>query len=156
MSNKLLEMIESGAILELAKSVKDNDITLYFEFGRIGAFVTEFEQSEKIILTLDDMKILTTAVKDLNDRIEIRVRKSLVGDDDKAKKKIKTKAVKKAKPFPSVTPPTQTQPKTNQTALPTQTDAKVKALQQVDFNKMRDDLLAKQQALQPIKPIPTQ
>ena len=36
------------------------------------------------------------------------------------------------------------------------TDAKVKALQQVDFNKMRDDLLAKQQALQPIKPIPTQ
>ena len=41
--------------------------------------------------TLDDMKILTTAVKDLNDRIEIRVRKSLVGDDEKAKKKIKTK-----------------------------------------------------------------
>ena len=106
--------------------------------------------------TLDDMKILTTAVKDLNDRIEIRVRKSLVGGDDKAKKKIKTKAVKKAKPFPSVTPPTQTQQKTNQTALPTQTDAKVKALQQVDFNKMRDDLLVKQQALQPIKPIPTQ
>ena len=27
----------------------------------------------------------------LNDRIEIRVRKSLVGDDDKAKKKIKTR-----------------------------------------------------------------
>ena len=40
-------------------------------------------------------KVLTTAVKDLNDRIEIRVRKSLVGDDDKAKKKLKQKQLKK-------------------------------------------------------------
>ena len=69
--------------------------------------------------TLDDMKVLTTAVKDLNDRIEIRVRKSLVGDDDKAKKKLKTKAVKKAKPFPSISPPTQTQQTSTQSAIPT-------------------------------------
>ena len=38
--------------------------------------------------TLDDMKILTTAVKDLNDRIEIRVRKSLLEMMTKQKKKI--------------------------------------------------------------------
>ena len=31
--------------------------------------------------TLEDIKMLTTAVKDLNDRIEIRVRKILIGDD---------------------------------------------------------------------------
>lgn len=48
---------------------------------------------------LDDIKILTKAVKDLNDRIEIRVLKSLVGDDEKAKRKIKTKAIEKVNPI---------------------------------------------------------
>ena len=101
--------------------------------------------------TLDDMKMLTTAVKDLNDRIEIRVRKSLVKSDSTATAK-PTKKVKKAKPFPSVSsPPAPTKPN-----IPTQTSDKMKVLQKADFNKMRDDLLAKQQALQPIKPIPTQ
>lgn len=57
MKSKLLEMIESGAILELAKSTKDNDLTLYFEFGKVGAFVSEFDLSEKISLTLEDMKM---------------------------------------------------------------------------------------------------
>jgi len=101
--------------------------------------------------TLDDMKVLTTAVKDLNDRIEIRVRKSLVGDDDKAKKKLKTKAVKKAKPFPSISPPTQTQQTSTQLAIPTST-----ATTQMDYNKAKDDFIAKQTALQPIKTIATQ
>ena len=101
--------------------------------------------------TLDDMKMLTTAIKDLNDRIEIRVRKSLVKSDSTATAK-PTKKVKKAKPFPSVSsPPPPTKPN-----IPTQTSDKMKVLQKADFNKMRDDLLAKQQALQPIKPIPTQ
>lgn len=57
MSNKLLEMIESGEILDLAKAVKDNDIALFFEFGNVGAFVTEFDQSNKFSLTLDDLKV---------------------------------------------------------------------------------------------------
>lgn len=105
--------------------------------------------------TLDDMKLLTTAVKDLNDRIEIRVRKSLVGDDDKAKKKIKTKAVKKAKPFPSISPPTQTQQTSTQSALPTSNAITSTAITQMDYNKAKDDFVAKQTALQPIKPIVT-
>jgi hypothetical protein len=105
--------------------------------------------------TLDDMKLLTTAVKDLNDRIEIRVRKSLVGDDDKAKKKIKTKAVKKAKPFPSISPPTQTQQTSTQSALPTSNAITSTAITQMDYNKAKDDFVAKQTALQPIKPIAT-
>jgi len=106
--------------------------------------------------TLDDMKILTTAVKDLNDRIEIRVRKSLVGDDDKAKMKMKTKAVKKAKPFPSISPPTQTQQNSTQTALPTSNAVTSTATTQMDYNKAKDDFVAKQTVLQPIKPITTQ
>ena len=106
--------------------------------------------------TLDDMKVLTTAVKDLNDRIEIRVRKSLVGGDDKAKKKLKTKAVKKAKPFPSISPPTQTQQNSTQTALPTSNAVTSTATTQMDYNKAKDDFVAKQTVLQPIKPITTQ
>ena len=106
--------------------------------------------------TLDDMKVLTTAVKDLNDRIEIRVRKSLVGDDDKAKMKMKTKAVKKAKPFSSISPPTQTQQNSTQTALPTSNAVTSTATTQMDYNKAKDDFVAKQTVLQPIKPITTQ
>ena len=106
--------------------------------------------------TLDDMKVLTTAVKDLNDRIEIRVRKSLVGGDDKAKKKLKTKAVKKAKPFPSISPPTQTQQTSTQSAIPTSNAVTSTATTQMDYNKAKDNFVAKQTALQPIKPIATQ
>ena len=106
--------------------------------------------------TLDDMKVLTTAVKDLNDRIEIRVRKSLVGDDDKAKKKLKTKAVKKAKPFPSISPPTQTQQNSTQSAILTSNAVTSTATTQMDYNKAKDNFVAKQTALQPIKPIATQ
>ena len=106
--------------------------------------------------TLDDMKVLTTAVKDLNDRIEIRVRKSLVGDDDKAKKKLKTKAVKKAKPFPSISPPTQTQQTSTQSAIPTSNAVISTATTQMDYNKAKDNFVAKQTVLQPIKPIATQ
>ena len=106
--------------------------------------------------TLDDMKVLTTAVKELNDRIELRVRKSLVGDDEKAKKKVKTKAVKKAKPFPSISPPTQTQQTSTQSALPTSNAVTSTATTQMDYNKAKDDFIAKQTALQPIKTIATQ
>ena len=126
------------------------------EMRRLIDIVKNKSLNEPLQSTLEDMKMLTTAVKDLNDRIEIRVRKSLVGDDKKAKKKIKTKAVKKAKPFPSVTPPIQKQTTSNQSALPTANAVTTSATTQMDYNKAKDDFVAKQTALQPIKTIPTQ
>ena len=127
------------------------DMDYKSEMRKLIDIVKQQSLSAPLASTLDDMKTLTTAVKDLNDRIEIRVRKSLVGDDKQITKKPKVpNKVKQAKPFPSVSA-APTPPKPNS---PTQSDAKLKALQQVDFNKMRDDLLAKQQALQPNKPIP--
>ena len=53
--------------------------------------------------TLDDMKMMANAVKDMSDRIDLRVRKSLQ-PTDKVKKKTakKSKGIAKAKPFPSV------------------------------------------------------
>ena len=127
------------------------DMEYKSEMRKLIDIVKQQSLSAPLASTLDDMKTLTTAVKDLNDRIEIRVRKSLVGDDKRITKKPKVpNKVKQAKPFPSVSA-APTSPKPNP---PTQSDTKVKALQQVDFNKMRDDLLAKQQALQPNKPIP--
>ena len=52
--------------------------------------------------TLEDLTTLSTAVKDLSDRITTRTKKSL-NPNDKGKTKPLSKA-KKAKPFPSVTP----------------------------------------------------
>ena len=90
------------------------------EMRRLIDIVKQQSLSAPLQQTLDDMKILTTAVKDLNDRIEIRVRKSLFKSDSKATAK-PTKKVSKAKPFPSVSsPPTQPKPNNN----PPQTDAK--------------------------------
>ena len=57
MNNKLLEMIESGLVSEVAKSAKDNDVTLSFEFGKVCAFVTEFDRSGRFSLNLDDLKV---------------------------------------------------------------------------------------------------
>ena len=55
--------------------------------------------------TLDDMKTMANAVKDMSDRIDLRVRKSLQ-PTDKTKKKTakKSKGIAKAKPFRSVAP----------------------------------------------------
>ena len=83
----------------------------------------------------------------MNDSIDIRVRKSLVGDDDNTKQKIKTKAVKKAKPFPSISLPTQTQQTSNQSALPTSNVVTSTVIRQMDYNKAKDDFVAKQTAL---------
>ena len=61
--------------------------------------------------TLDDMKTMANAVKDMSDRIDLRVRKSLQ-PTDKAKKKTakKSKGIAKAKPFPSANTTQQTTP----------------------------------------------
>ena len=52
--------------------------------------------------TLEDLTTLSTAVKDLSDRINTRTKKSL-NPNDKVKAKKKSKA-KKVTPFPSVKP----------------------------------------------------
>mgnify|MGYP001477733867 CR=1 FL=1 len=72
-------------------------ISSYFS---ILSFTAPLEQ------TLDDMKTMANAVKDMSDRIDLRFRKSLQ-PTDKAKKKTskKSKGIAKAKPFPSVKPP---------------------------------------------------
>ena len=99
--------------------------------------------------TLEDLTTLSTAVKDLSDRINTRTKKSL-NPNDKGKTKQKKKTTK-AKPFPSVKPLPIPQSKNT----PSSAD-KLQQLKQVDFNKQRDDFVAKQQAVQPIstqKPI---
>jgi len=94
--------------------------------------------------TLEDLTTLSTAVKDLSDRINTRTKKSLNPND---KGKTKQKKTTKAKPFPSVKPLPIPQSKNT----PSSAD-KLQQLKQVDFNKQRDDFVAKQQAVQPIKP----
>ena len=95
--------------------------------------------------TLENLTTLSTAVKDLSDRINTRTKKSL-NPNDKGKTKQKKKTTK-AKPFPSVKPLPIPQSKNT----PSSAD-KLQQLKQVDFNKQRDDFVAKQQAVQPIKP----
>ena len=95
--------------------------------------------------TLEDLTTLSTAVKDLSDRINTRTKKSLnPNDEGKTKQK---KQTTKAKPFPSVKPSPIPQSKNT----PSSAD-KLQQLKQVDFNKQRDDFVAKQQAVQVIKP----
>jgi hypothetical protein len=50
--------------------------------------------------TLDDMKAMANAVKDMSDRIDLRVRKRLQPKDKEKKKTAqKSKGIAKAKPF---------------------------------------------------------
>jgi hypothetical protein len=98
--------------------------------------------------TLDDLTTLSTAVKDLSDRITTRTKKSL-NPNDKGKTKPLSKA-KKAKPFPSVTPLPIPQSKNT----PQQKADKLNTLKSTDFNKQRDDFVDRQQSIQPTKPQP--
>lgn len=102
--------------------------------------------------TLDDMKTMANAVKDMSDRIDLRVRKSLQ-PTDKAKKKIakKSKGIAKAKPFPSVKPP---QPTTSNATSQTTPNSAVgsQSFTSKDIGDIRNDYLQKQSELQPIKP----
>ena len=69
--------------------------------------------------------------------------------DKQATKNVKTKGVKKPKPFPSVTPPQIPQSKNT----PQQKADKLNTIQTTDFNKKRDDFVQKQQFIKPIKPL---
>ena len=94
--------------------------------------------------TLEDLTTLSTAVKDLSDRINTRTKKSL-NPNDKVKAKKKSKA-KKVNPFPSVKPLPIPQSKNTPS-----TNDKLQTLKQYDFNKQRDDFVDRQQAVQSIK-----
>ena len=89
--------------------------------------------------TLEDLTTLSTAVKDLSDRINTRTKKSLNPND-------KVQA-KKVNPFPSVKPLPIPQSKNTPS-----TNDKLQTLKQYDFNKQRDDFVDRQQAVQSIKP----
>ena len=95
--------------------------------------------------TLEDLTTLSTAVKDLSDRINTRTKKSL-NPNDKVKVKKKSKA-KKVNPFPSVKPLPIPQSKYTPS-----THDKLQTLKQYDFNKQRDDFVDRQLAVQSIKP----
>ena len=90
--------------------------------------------------TLEDLTTLSTAVKDLSDRINTRTKKSL-NPNDKVKAKKKSKA-KKVNPFPSVKPLPISQSKNT-----TSTNDKLQTLKQYDFNKKRDDFVDRQKAV---------
>ena len=99
--------------------------------------------------TLEDLTTLSTAVKDLSDRINTRTKQSL-NPNDKPKTKKKSKA-KTVNPFPSVKPLPIPQSKNT----PQQKADKLNTLKNADFNKQRDDFVDRQQSIQPTKPQPT-
>ena len=102
--------------------------------------------------TLDDMKTIANAVKDMSDRIDLRVRKSLQ-PTDKANKKTakKSKDVTKAKPFTSVKPPQRSVSNTTQQATPISVVGS-QSFTSRDISDIRSDYLQKQSELQPKKP----
>lgn len=102
--------------------------------------------------TLDDMKVMANAVKDMSDRIDLRVKKN-VQSTDKATKKTakKSKAISKAKPFPSIKPRNPQQANTPQQAIPNSA-AGSQSITSKDINDIRNDFLQKKSELQPIKP----
>lgn len=105
--------------------------------------------------TLDDMKTMANAVKDMSDRIDLRVRKSLQ-PTDKAKKKTakKSKGIAKAKPFPSVKPPQPSVSNTTKQATPNSAVGN-SAIAKDDASNARNDYMMKKQKLTPKVAQPT-
>ncbi|WP_341665448.1 hypothetical protein, partial [Vibrio sp.] len=97
-------------------------------------------------------KTMANAVKDMSDRIDLRVRKSLQ-PTDKAKKKTakKSKGIAKAKLFPSVKPPQPSVSNATQQATPNNAFGS-QSFKSKDVGNIRNDYLQKQIELQPIKP----
>ena len=76
------------------------------EMRRLIDIVKQQSFNAPLVQTLDDLKTMTNAVKDLSDRVEMRVRKSLTADTKTANKKTSDKKAKKSKaikPFSSIT-----------------------------------------------------
>ena len=100
--------------------------------------------------TMDDLLTLTTATKDLSDRINTRFTKSLnANDSDAIKYKPNAKSTaKKVKSFPSITPPLTPKSKN----LPTSNAVSSTSTSANDIQNIRNDFMAKQQSSQSIKP----
>ncbi|MDA9949394.1 hypothetical protein N9C16_08430 [Paracoccaceae bacterium] len=97
--------------------------------------------------TLDDMKTLTTAVKDLSDRIEMRVRKN-INPKDKSKKgsskPTKSYDVSKA----SIPKPMPTRNTNNR--LPTGSSVSSSSVSAKDLDNIKTDFMTRQKSVQPI------
>jgi len=101
--------------------------------------------------TLDDMKTLTTAVKDLSDRIEMRVRKNINPTDKPKKTKSKSKkpsAMPKAA-IPKTKPPTSTN-----NGLPTSNPVSSSSVSAKDLDNIKTDFNNRQKSVQPIQAQP--
>ena len=125
------------------------------EMRRLIDIVKQQSLNAPLVQTLDDLKTMTNAVKDLSDRVEMRVRKSLTADTKIANKKASKKKAKKSKaikPFPSIKP-NNTQQQTQQTTTPSSATNSLPTNNNI--SDMRNDFVQKQQALQPIKPSPS-
>jgi len=131
------------------------------EMRRLIDIVKQQSFNAPLVQTLDDLKTMTNAVKDLSDRVEMRVRKSLTADTKTANKKASKKKAKKSKaikPFPSIKPNNTQQTTTPSSAtnsLPTNNNVSASSFSAKDISDMRNDFVQKQQALQPIKPTPS-
>ena len=102
---------------------------------------------------VDDLAILSHAIKDLSDRINIRLDKSLyTSDKEKLKGKKKQSKTSSVKRFPSVKQMPIPKPISNANSSATSNAVSSTAISANDINNMRNDFVAKQQAVQPIKP----
>ena len=117
------------------------------EMRKLIDIVKQQSFEAKLEDTLDDLLTLTTATKDLSDRISTRVRKSLQPNDKEKKKINKSSIAKTVKSFPSITPP----PIPKSKNLPTSNAVSSTATSVKDIDNVRKDFMAKQQAVQPIK-----
>ena len=117
------------------------------EMRKLIDIVKQQSFEAKLEDTLDDLLTLTTATKDLSDRISTRVRKSLQPNDKEKKKTNKSSTTKTVKSFPSITPP----PIPKSKNLPTSNTVSSTATSAKDIDNVRNDFTAKQQAVQPIK-----
>ena len=84
------------------------------EMRKLIDIVKQQSFEAKLEDTLDDLLTLTTATKDLSDRISTRARKSLQPNDKEKKKTNKSSTAKTIKSFPSITPPPIPESKTHQ------------------------------------------
>jgi hypothetical protein len=98
--------------------------------------------------TLDDMKTLTTAVKDLSDRIEMRVRKNINPTDKPKKTKSKSKKLS-AMPKAAI-PKTKPTTSTNN-SLPTGNSVSSSSVRANDLDNIKTDFMTRQKSVQPIQ-----
>jgi hypothetical protein len=145
-------------LVVLHHPIKEIPMEYKNDMRRLIDIVKQSSMSEPLESALEDLKTLSSATKDLSDRIEIRVRKSLVSSDkDKGKVEKGKKIPKKVKPFPSVSTAPKPKPQSStqsQKALPTSQQPTSVAISQADINRSADNFKAQQQALAPITPKP--